>query len=361
MHSEDLESMFNFKEHSKMSHVFWAVAMFVIGVSVTSLFVQGALVVKDSIMLSFYGDSNGATKKNTDTRQNKSGTITENQSRFLGSDDGESDTSYQSSNTSKTYDKNTIHQYTLAGVDPFPKVTARAYIATDLKTGETIIENNTGLIAPIASVSKLMTALIAKEQMDLQKTVIVSRDAYNTYGYQGSLALGEKIRLYDLMYPLLMESSNDGAEVFADAYDKGHDAFMAEMNKKAQSIGMIDTYYEDPSGLNPKNVSTVEDLAKLGKYIYENHPDIYDITRVRSYSILKHTWNNKNRFLNYDTFLGGKNGYIDESKKTTVSLFNIPMAKGGMRSIIVVLLKSDDREGDAVKILNFLKRNAYFE
>jgi D-alanyl-D-alanine carboxypeptidase len=108
-------------------------------------------------------------------------------------------------------------------------------------------------------------------------------------------------------------------------------------------------------------VSKVEDLMKLGRYVYQHEPEMYDITRVRQYSILKHTWVNQNRFLNYDTFLGGKNGYIDESKKTTVSLFNVPMARGGNRAVIIVILRSDDREGDAVKIMNFLKRNAYFD
>jgi D-alanyl-D-alanine carboxypeptidase len=59
--------------------------------------------------------------------------------------------------------------------------------------------------------------------------------------------------------------------------------------------------------------------------------------------------------------MGGKNGYIDESKKTTVSLFNVPMARGGNRAVVIVLLKSDDREGDGIKIVNFLKKDAYFD
>jgi D-alanyl-D-alanine carboxypeptidase len=253
------------------------------------------------------------------------------------------------------------NQYTLAQIDTLPRLSARSYLAADLQTGEIIVEQNEGYVAPVASVTKLMTGLIAREQMDMQKYAIVSRDSYNTYGTQGELLLGEKIRVQDLMYPLLMESSNDAAEVLADAYDKGHDAFMAEMNKKAAILGMSDTYYEDPSGLNVKNVSTVRDLMLLGRYIYKNAPILYDMTRVKQYAIRKHTWLNKNRFLTYDSFLGGKNGYIDESKKTTVSLFEIPMAKGGKRQIILVLLKSDDREGDGLKIINFLKKNAYFD
>lgn len=344
MNSEGENAWFDMKSHGVWAHVFWAAAIFIVGVSVTSFFVQSALTLRDTV----FASGEVSSGKNQQPA---------NQNRALGSDDDD----VSPMNSTASAGQGTEHQYTLAGIDSLPRVTSDAYLAADLSTGEIIVESNEDLIAPIASVSKLMTALVAKEQMDLQKVVIVSRDAYNTYGYQGSLALGEKIRLYDLMYPLLMESSNDGAEVFADSYDKGHDAFMAEMNKKAQELGMKDTYYEDPSGLNPKNVSSVEDLLKLGRYIYKTHPELYDITRVRKYSILKHTWDNKNRFLNYDTFLGGKNGFIDEAKKTTVSLFNIPMLRGGNRAVVIVLLKSDDREGDAVKIMNFLKRNAYFD
>ncbi len=254
-----------------------------------------------------------------------------------------------------------MNRYRLANEANFPRLSSRSYLAADLETGEIILEQNENLIAPIASVTKLMTAVIAEENMDMQKIAIVSRDSYNTYGAQGKLLLGEKIKVYDLMYPLLMESSNDAAEVLADTYEKGNSAFMALMNKKAVELGMNDTYYEDPSGLNPKNVSSIHDLLKLGRYTFQKYPNLYSMTRVRQYAILKHTWFNQNRFLNYDTFLGGKNGFIDEAKKTTVSIFDVTMARGGKRPVVIVLLKSDDREGDAVKIINFLKKNAYYQ
>lgn len=275
----------------------------------------------------------------------------------LGSDDSNPAGGANGSST----DFANLNQYSIADEASFPRLTSDSYLAADLQTGEIIYEKNEGLVAPIASVSKLMTATIALENMDMQKIAVVSRDAYNTFGAEGELLLGEKIKLYDLIHPLLMESSNDGAEVIAESYVGGRAGFMALMNKKTAELGMHDTYYEDPSGLNPKNVSSVEDLLKLGRYIYQRHPEIYDMTHVQRYSILKHTWFNQNRFLTYDSFIGGKNGYIDEAKKTTVSLFNVTMAKGGPRAIVIVLLKSDDREGDAVKLINFLKKNAYYQ
>ncbi|MCF7865159.1 MAG: hypothetical protein K9M11_01480 [Candidatus Pacebacteria bacterium] len=345
-----------FEETSNSSLIKYGILALFIGISVTSFITQGVLTIKDVV----FGPSASdvlLAEQNASNFQNQNSSQTNrvladsksSQSEGYGSDD--------SLNASST----NINQYRLADEAAFPKLTSTSYLVADLLTGEIIYDKNEGLVAPIASVSKLMTAVIALENLDMQKIAVVSRDAYNTYGGEGELLLGEKIKLYDLMHPLLMESSNDGAEVLAEAYNGGRDAFMVLMNKKAAELGMHNTYYEDPSGLNPKNVSSVEDLLKLGRFIYQKHPSIFDMTHVRQYSILKHTWFNKNRFLTYDTFIGGKNGYIDEAKKTTVSIFDVTMAKGGKRPVVIVLLKSDDREGDAVKLINFLKKNAYYE
>jgi D-alanyl-D-alanine carboxypeptidase len=352
-----------FKETSKVTFAKYIFLALLIGVSVTSFLTQGVLIAKDLV----FGNSSSSTQniaQNTaqnggiqnpnllaENSQNQNGTLNSSQQNEpLGSDDGS-----QNDPTNDIYQ----NQYQLSNETDFPKLSARSFLAADLHTGEIIIEQNENLIAPIASVTKLMTGTVVQENMDSQKLAIVSRDSYNTYGTQGELLLGEKIKVYDLMYPLLMESSNDAAEVLADAYNGGHDAFMALMNKKAAELGMNDTYYEDPSGLNPKNVSTVRDLLKLGRYVYKKHPNLFSTTQVKQYSILKHTWFNQNQFLKYNTFQGGKNGYIDEAKKTTVSIFDVTMARGGNRQVMIVILKSDDREGDALKIINFLKKNAY--
>lgn len=364
-----------FEETSNASLVKYGILALFIGISVTSFLTQGVLAIKDMV----FGPSSAEMKlveQNADLGFGKKGPqsvqdLRSNQvladsrnmkgkteGEALGSDDSAESTASSSSNYANYAN---LDQYRLSDEASFPRLTSTSYLAADLLTGEIIYEKNEGLVAPVASVTKLMTAVIAVENLDMQKIAVVSRDAYNTYGGQGELLVGEKIKLYDLMHPLLMESSNDGAEVLSEAHEGGREAFMSLMNKKAAEIGMHNTYFEDPSGLNPKNVSSVEDLLKLGRYIYQKHPQIFDMTHVRQYSILKHTWFNKNRFLTYDTFIGGKNGYIDEAKKTTVSIFDVVMAKGGKRPVVIVLLKSDDREGDAVKLINFLKKNAYYK
>jgi D-alanyl-D-alanine carboxypeptidase len=82
---------------------------------------------------------------------------------------------------------------------------------------------------------------------------------------------------------------------------------------------------------------------------------------VRQYAIYKHQWTNKNALLQRDYFLGGKNGYIDQSKQTTVSLFEVPMANGIKRNIVIVILRSANRTDDSLRMIDFLKKNAYFE
>ena len=332
-----------FKEHAihphgALGYAGWILLALVVGISVASFITESVLLLGDNLFPSSETRLALGNERNTHAAM-----ATSTEAR--GSDD------FSATTTPPT-------EYRLANADKFPKITAGSYLVGDIETGEIIYEYKPDLIAPLASVSKLMTAVIAKEEMDPDRFAIVSRDSYNTFGAEGELLLGEKIRVQDLMYPLLIESSNDGAEVLADEY--GHDKFLLEMNKRTKILGMSDTYYEDPSGLSPKNVSSVEDQFKLARYIWNKDPTLWGIMRIRQYAILKHQWTNKNALLTYDYFLGGKNGFIDEAKKTTVSLFQIPMAKGGLRKIVIVLLKSDDRTNDALRILDFVRKNGYY-
>lgn len=346
----------------KMAYFKWGVIMAVIAIiiliSVSAAFTQGFLLVKDRF---FDGNGSGS---NIASAQNGSGQNAGNAQ--VGVDDPNTpgnEAEPRGSDDGRTVSESSLNftpLYKVANADQLVKlpVTAKGYYVADIKTGERIMEKGSTDVYPIASVSKLMTAVIAHENMDPQKVVVVSRDSYNAYGAQGELLPGEKIKLGDLMFPLLMESSNDAAEVIAESY--GRVDFMSLMNKKSAILGMHDTYFEDPSGLNAKNVSSSEDLFKLLKYIKQEAPGLLDMTRVRQFEILKHKWFNKNRFLNSDIFIGGKNGYIDESLWTTASLFDITMAKGGKRQIGIVLLKSTDREGDAFKLIRFIEKNVYF-
>jgi hypothetical protein len=251
-------------------------------------------------------------------------------------------------------DESLVDKYELVSKAVLPVLNSKAYLLADLDTGEIILEKNSETVHPIASVTKLMTSVVVTEKLNMQDIAIVSKDATNAYGTQGGLFLGEKIRLADLVFPLLMESSNDAAEVFADHF--GHQAFMDEMNRKAVELGMVDTYYNDPSGLDPKNTSSPKDLLRLVRYIWDNDPTIFDTTRVKQFSIKGHTWLNRNPQLPLSGYIGGKNGYIYQSRQTSASIFEIPTAKGGMRKVVIIILKSETKDADVVKLINFMKK-----
>jgi len=122
----------------------------------------------------------------------------------------------------------------LNSINTEPKVSAKAYLVGDLNTGEVILSKNQDKKFPIASVSKLMTALVTHLIAPKEDLAVVSKTALSTKGTNGELLLGEKIKTSDLLYPLLLESSNDAAEVLAQNHPAGRAVFVGLMNKKVK-------------------------------------------------------------------------------------------------------------------------------
>ncbi len=247
--------------------------------------------------------------------------------------------------------------YHLKDVDLLPRVGAMAYVVGDADTGEIIIEKNGETVSPIASVTKLMTALTTLEDLDQSDTAKVSRKAVETLGQSG-FSQGEKIKISDLLYPLLLVSSNDASEILAE--HTGRDRFMSLMNANARKIGMTNTNYNDPSGLSAKNYSTSKDLFRLANYLFTKHKTVFNITTLDRYSAAGRTWGNSNQFTRRDDYLGGKTGYTDAAHRTGVFIFSAPLSDGKSRNIAIVLLKSDDRTTDINRILDYLETNVYF-
>jgi gamma-polyglutamate biosynthesis protein CapA len=239
-----------------------------------------------------------------------------------------------------------------------PKISALAYLVGDLDTGEIILAKNEDQQFPLASVSKLMTASVAEELMGPDDIAKVSKKALSTYGKNGNLKVGEKIKITDLIYPLLLESSNDAAEIIAEYFDRN--IFIKRMNQEAQKLELSKTTFEDPSGLSAKNQSTVSDMFKLAGYLNQKNPDLLEITTKRSYSNKKHHWSSTNQFLHESGYLGGKSGFTDPALQTVVSLFSIPLSQNGERHIAITLLQSKDRYKDVENILKYLSKNIYY-
>ena len=238
------------------------------------------------------------------------------------------------------------------------KVSASAYLVGDLETGEIIFSKNEKEELPIASVSKLMTALVATETLPKDAAALVSKGALATEGGNGDLRLGEKIKSGYLLYPLLLQSSNDAAEVLAE--DLGRSIFIGKMNERAKELLMFQTKYSDPSGLSVGNKSTVSDLFRLAKHLFEKEKGLLDLTTLRSYGTKAHIWPSNNQFLKKEGYLGGKSGYTEPARQTVVSLFSAPLLENGPRNVGIALLGSSDRKRDVENILGYLKKNVYY-
>jgi len=237
-------------------------------------------------------------------------------------------------------------------------INADSYVVGDVDTGELILVKDPDVVFPIASVSKLVTALVAIDDFTSKQQVTVTKSALATYGPSGGLQVGEKVKALDLLYPLLLESSNDVALLISEQFELNE--FPKLMNEKVQSLGMVSTSFEEASGLSAKNISTSYDLFKLSQYIYSEEPDLLDITRIREFSLMNHTWNNYNYFLKDKTFIGGKNGYTDEALRSAVDLFELPIKIGSTtedHTIAIIILHTETREKDISALLDFLKKN----
>lgn len=225
-------------------------------------------------------------------------------------------------------------------------ISAKAYVVGNLNTGTIFSSANKDTLTPIASLTKLVTAVIARRMIDPDKRITLTRSIMATYGNTAQFMVGETFVASDLLYPLLMVSSNDVAEAYALSI--GRKRFIQAMNDFVQSIGAYRTYFRDPSGLSALNVSTPNDLIIIADWIRLNDPEIFSITQLKSKTIRSHTWVNPAHFLNWSDYLGGKNGYTEEANRTGLALFALGKDK---EPHVVVVLGSSDRDGDVVKLL----------
>jgi D-alanyl-D-alanine carboxypeptidase len=232
-----------------------------------------------------------------------------------------------------------------------PKVTAGSFLVADLDSGEILVERDSEKILPIASITKLMTAMVVAEQVDLRRNITVTAGMVETgFGETAGLEEGGSYRVVELMHPLLIESSNDAAEALAGFL--GRNKTISLMNEKANHLFMNDTHFADPAGFEKENISTARDLFILGRYILNNRRPILEITKGDSVTAFgpvrfkSSVMKNKNEFAKDKDFIGGKSGYLDIARNTGIYLFDIKVA-GQDRQIAVVVLKSESLQKDA--------------
>lgn len=226
----------------------------------------------------------------------------------------------------------------------FPSyVSASAYIVMDADSGRVLASLNMNERYLIASTTKIMTAIIAIENGRLSDVYTVKDEIKEVHGSMIYLNVNEKISLEDLLYGLMLQSGNDAAMVIAKNI-KGYKKFINLMNKKALELGMYNTTFENPHGLDEdsKNYSTAYDLALLMKYAIKNKT-FRKITQTKKYitsrNNVTYEWYNKNKLLGmYKYTTGGKIGYTTKSGHAFVS-----SATKGRENLIVVTLKEPNR------------------
>src|SRR4030042_3447135 len=232
------------------------------------------------------------------------------------------------------------------------EIIAPSYLAVNLSDNSVILEKNPGQSYPIASITKLMNAVVALENIDGKRTITLTKEMLESFGHSPALFLGLKISAENLLKASLIQSTNDASEALA--YSLGKEKFLMLMNQKTKELAMANTVFYDVHGLNPANRSTAQDLAKLLLYIYKNHPEILNITRNNNFwlpdsvgRLLK--FQNVNNFYYFSGFVGGKTGYLAEAKQTLASIFNV-----NEKPVAIIVLYSGNRQADTFTILRKL-------
>jgi len=252
------------------------------------------------------------------------------------------------------------------------KVNARAAISAEIdnKGNEKILfEQNSEQSLPIASITKLMTALVVfdlRESYNFSQVIKISKEAVEQEGDSrwGDLKEGEGLSVENLLYMMLIESNNDAA--FALTEPIGEKGFVDLMNINAENLGFDNTCFFNSTGLEPDdpadaiNHSTTRDLVKLAKYILEKYPQIFEITDNQSYSVLRpngalHHFipESTNKLLGkVPEIIGGKTGWAPAASGCLLIVMKDPKKNG---YLINVVLGSNDRFGEMEKIIDILE------
>ena len=221
-------------------------------------------------------------------------------------------------------------------------ISASSAIAMDLDTGRVLYGYNTNEKKLIASITKIMTAIVVIENADISKEVEVTDIIYEAYGSAIYIEVGEKISIKDLLYGLMLRSGNDAALMLAEATFGSEEQFVYMMNEYATNLNMDNTIFYNPHGLEEKsgdaNKSTTLDMAKLTKYAMQNET-FKEIFKTKKHTIKTnfktYVWYNKNKLLSLDYITGGKTGYTELARRTLVTT-------GSKNNINVVVVTLND-------------------
>lgn len=256
-----------------------------------------------------------------------------------------------------------------------PDLSAESVLVLDQADGRPLLAKNADMQTPIASITKLMTAILVLDAgQPLEEKITITSDDRDTLKGTGSrLSIGARYTRGQLLHLALIASDNRAAHALARSAPGGLVRFVDHMNRTAQALGMHDTVYVEPTGLSSGNQSTALDLARLADHAYRNYPEIGQISATGSYTlgtrrvVLKKrhqkarvlyrpvAFHNTNRFTRMEDWRIGlsKTGFINEAGHCLVMQANV-----AERDVIIVLLDArgkNHRAGDAARIREWLE------
>ena len=228
------------------------------------------------------------------------------------------------------------------GTTPKPTVSAPAYLVADVDTGDVYAESEARVQRPIASITKLMSALVANEVISLDKKVDVEEGELADPQNTASTTL-KTFYIDDLLYPLLMQSNTAIADSLAGYYGKS--GFVRWMNTTAKALDMASTTFADPSGVSADNVSTPDDLYRLGVYLANKKSFVLDITHKQAKTITSlddSTYHITNTAVSADTALSIQSLNIGDET----------------RRIAIIVLGSTEQATDTKKLADWIVHTA---
>jgi D-alanyl-D-alanine carboxypeptidase len=243
----------------------------------------------------------------------------------------------------------------------FPILSAQAVLAVDLDSGLALYEKEPDKPLFPASTTKIMTALVAMDYYP--RDLVLEVGEIKVEGQKMGLVKGEKISVDDLLYGLLVFSANDAAEVLAQAYPGGREAFVTAMNSKADELQLVDTFFTNPTGLDgDSQVTTARDLIRLADYAMQNQHLAQIVGQKEKYvksvdGKIGHKLVSTNELLGkVEGVLGVKTGWTEAARENLVTY----LEREGKR-IMIVVLASQDRFSETRELIDWIFKNYTWE
>ena len=233
---------------------------------------------------------------------------------------------------------------------PFLELQTQAALAIKTDGSRVYYNKNVEMQRSVASLTKLMTAIIVLENYNLDEVIKIPLSAVRRESARGDLKLDESITIRSLLNIMLIDSSNDAAFALAERRAD----FVSLMNKKTRELGLANTHFSNPDGLDePGNYSSALDIEKIFSYLINTYPEAFEILKTKNMVVYSADGKIEHRLKNTNELLGkvsevvaGKTGYTDGAGGSLILLTN---------NIITVVLGSPDRFGESEKLINWLR------